>query len=163
MLLALIASGSAAFATNSFAISANGNGNQQGDEGQGKDDDHDDSLRVDCRYHNEEKILGIGSCYASAVYDPKEDGFRNVRLGVGCDYKTIYNNSGRVQTEEVSERLSPQTAAMPGVEVFPKGSLRKVGTYESVLDIRAGRMAGTCYVHSPYDFNPLNDFVDFLK
>ncbi len=141
-----------------------GNGDQHnGDQNDGDHKRHDDdkmagALRVDCRYHNEEKIGGIGSCYASALYVPTENGFKNVRLGVGCDFKTIYNNDGRVQTETLGERISPKTSAFPGVEVLPQGSLRNVGTYESVLDIRAGRLAGTCYVHDPYEFSSLSYF-----
>lgn len=142
--------------------------NHDGDTGdQDKDDDKDQdnkcvkapTMRVDCRYHNDkdddkgkESHGGVRFCYASAVYTPEadeEDGieYDNVQLGVGCDKQTIYNNSARVHTETVGERISPPTAAFPGVEIFPQGALLKTGTYESVLDIRAGRLPGVCYVH----------------
>lgn len=144
------------------------------DNGQDQDDGEDkpkqeerQKLRVDCRYHNEENIAGIGHCYASAIYVPEENGYSHVRLGVGCDYKTIYNDQGRVHVEQVSERISPRTSAFPGVEIFPQGALREEGTYESILDIRAGRLSGTCYVHNPNVHNinsvfPI-DFFDALE
>lgn len=137
---------------------------------QDKDDDKDQdnkcvkapTMRVDCRYHNDKdddkvKESQVRFCYASAVYTPEadeDDGeleYKNLQLGVGCDKQTIYNNSARVHTETVSERISPPTAAFPAVEIFPQGALLKTGTYESVLDIRAGRLAGVCYVHEIED------------
>jgi len=105
------------------------------------------TMRVDCRYHNVEDIHGIKFCYASAIYSPGEYGYENVRLGIGCDSQTIFNDMGRVHTETVGERISPVTAASPAVEIFPQGALSQSGTYESVLDLRAGRLTGTCYVH----------------
>lgn len=129
------------------------------DKGQGQDQDKcdtSDKMRVDCRYHNDkddDKHGGPKFCYASAIYTPetdKEHGtveYNDVQLGVGCDRQTIYNNSARVHTETVGERISPPTAAFPGVELFPQGALLKTGTYESVLDIRSGRLNGVCYVH----------------
>lgn len=142
------------------------NGNQNGDKGDHDDDKDQDNkcvsrptMRVDCRYHNDkgddkaQEHGGVKFCYASAVYTPEADeehgtvNYTNMQLGVGCDQQTIYNNSARVHTETVSERISPPTAAFPGVEIFPQGALLKTGTYESVLDIRAGRISGVCYVH----------------
>lgn len=134
------------------------------DNDQGKDcdkdqDDKSQKMRVDCRYHNDKdddkgkEHSGVKFCYASAIYTPETDdeygtvAYNDVQLGVGCDQQTIYNNSARVHTETVGERISPPTAAFPGVELFPQGALLKTGTYESVLDIRAGRLPGVCYVH----------------
>lgn len=141
----------------------NDKGDQDGDKDQDKNCDKDQdqdgkthTMRVDCRYHNDkddDKGKGVKFCYASAIYSPETDGeygtvsYTNIQLGVGCDQQTIYNNSARVHTETVSERISPQTAAFPAVEIFPQRALLKTGTYESVLDIRAGRLAGVCYVH----------------
>lgn len=129
----------------------------KGDQDQDQDQDvTTPTMRVDCRYHNakgDDKEYGAKFCYASAVYSPvtsDEDGsvsYTNLQLGVGCDQQTIYNNSARVHTETVSERISPKTAAFPAVEIFPQGALMTSGTYESVLDIKAGRLAGVCYVH----------------
>lgn len=118
-------------------------------KGPGQDEDKDMSkfMRVDCRYHNVEKHPGVDHCYASAIYKPGDKKYSHVRFGVGCDQQTIYNDTGRVHIEQVGERISPLTAAFPGVEIFPQGALSNPGTYESVLDIRAGRLVGTCYVH----------------
>ncbi|MGZ5280032.1 MAG: hypothetical protein ACXWC9_08825 [Pseudobdellovibrionaceae bacterium] len=122
---------------------------------QDKDDKNDkngpkrceQTMRVDCRYHNVEDIHGIKFCYASAIYSPGEHGYEDVRLGIGCDSQTLFNDMGRVHTETVGERISPATAASPAVEIFPQGALSHGGTYESVLDLRSGRLTGTCYVH----------------
>jgi len=137
-------------------------GDQDCDKDQDKDCDQDQDdkytkMRVDCRYHNDKGDdkgkESVRFCYASAIYTPKTDNeygtvsYNNVQLGVGCDQQTIYNHSARVHTETVSERISPQTAAFPAVEIFPQGALMHTGTYESVLDIRAGRLNGVCYVH----------------
>lgn len=128
-----------------------------GDKDRGDRDGHKKkkAMRIDCRYHNVEKIHGIDHCYASAVYQVGEgDSYYNVQLGVGCDSQTIYNDKGRIQSETVGERFSPPTAAFPAVEVFPEDSIKNTGTYESILDIRKGRLAGTCYVHEvKYDFD----------
>lgn len=148
-------SGFAAFGVDEKGEEKPDQGEEYPDQGKDKPDqehDHDDHdrkkyMRVDCRYHNEEGIPGIGHCYASAIYIPTEHGYKNVKLGIGCDYQTIYNDKGRVHTESLGERLSPETAAFPAIEISPEGSLASVGTYESVLDTRAGRMAGQCYVH----------------
>lgn len=141
-----------------------GDDGDKGDQDDDKDQDNNKcvkapTMRVDCRYHNDkggdkdQEHGGVKFCYASAIYTPETDeeygttNYTNMQLGVGCDQQTIYNNSARVHTETVSERISPPTAAFPAVELFPQGALLKTGTYESVLDIRAGRLSGTCYVH----------------
>ncbi len=132
-------------------------GNDKGDDGkQGKHDPSYDGdmpqcqkkmMRVDCRYHVNEDHHSPKFCYASAVYTPTQYGYDEVRFGVGCDSQTMYNDSGRVQVETVSERISPPTAAFPAIELFPEGALANTGTYESTLDISTGRLPGTCYVH----------------
>lgn len=130
------------------------------------DDDKDDpgqdnicykphTMRVDCRYRSESHSLiengGPKFCYASAIYKPVGVGvlttYKNVVLGVGCDSQTIYNNSAWVHLETVGERIAPKTAAFPAVEIHPQGALATSGTYESTLDVRAGRLNGVCYVH----------------
>jgi hypothetical protein len=141
-------------------------GQHRGDHDDDRDRDHDrdhdrmrDFMRVDCRYHNNrgehereydrerDRARGVRHCYASAVYLPIEYAYKHVHFGVGCDSQTFYNDSARVQIEQVGERISPNTAAFPGVEIMPKGALRETGTYESVLDIPEGRLKGICYVH----------------
>ena len=114
-------------------------------------------FRVDCRYHNVENIPGLGQCYASATYTvqtPAVDGdervepvFTDVFFGVGCDALTIFNDRGRIHQETVGERISPITSAFPAVEIIPEDALTAEGTYESVLDIKQGRLEGKCYVH----------------
>lgn len=141
-------------------------GGKKPDQDHGGDPDQDEGkdmskfMRVDCRYHNVEKHRGVNHCYASAIYIPGDKKYGHVRLGVGCDQQTIYNDAGRVHIEQVGERISPPTAAFPGVEIFPQGALSNVGTYESVLDVRAGRMIGTCYVHRlggwNHDYSSMN-------
>ena len=139
-----------------------GKGEQDDDKG---DQDYPDqnnacykphTMRVDCRYRAETNGLtenggGPKFCYASAIYKPQGTGvsatYTNVVLGVGCDSQTIFNNSAWVHTETVSERIAPKTAAFPAVEIFPQGALAATGTYESTLDVRAGRLNGVCYVH----------------
>jgi hypothetical protein len=116
-------------------------------------EDLSEFYRVDCRYHNIEELKEIKHCYASAIYRPHERGYSQVQMGVGCDSQTIYNDRARVHIEEVGERISPRTAAFPGIEIFPKSALSHPGTYESILDIRAGRLSGICYVHRLWDLD----------
>jgi hypothetical protein len=132
-------------------------GDNKGEDGKkGKYDDPYDGdqshcqkkmMRVDCRYHANGDHHSPKFCYASAAYTPTQYGYEEVRLGVACDSQTMYNDSGRVQTETVSERISPLTAAFPAIEISPEGALANTGTYESTLDISTGRLPGTCYVH----------------
>lgn len=118
------------------------------DQDDGKPDhDNSERFRVDCRYHVNGTISGVNFCYASATYRVEEKEFSNVKLGVGCDGQTIFNDRGRIARETVGERISPKTAAVPAIEIAPQYSLAKSGTYESTLDLSKGRVAGTCYVH----------------
>lgn len=119
---------------------------------------NDGAFRVDCRYHNDEGLNGIEHCYASAIYrarvntETADGGIRysRVKFGVACDEETIYNNSGRVQHETTSVIISPKTAAFPAMEIEPADALIHYGTYESILDLRDGRLSGSCYVRSAY-------------
>ena len=106
-------------------------------------------FRADCRYHNIENIPGVSFCYGSALYDVAAGtgAISNIRMGVGCDYQTIFNDGARSEPQEaVSDRFSPMTSSTPAIEVRPKGSFSVQGTYPSVLDTSHGRMEGTCYV-----------------
>ncbi len=108
----------------------------------GKDDDcwKDDDKKCDDREKD---------CKDKDDKDGKKSriSYTHISMGVGCDNETIYNDAGRVQREELGERISPKTSAFPAIEISPKNALANVGTYESVLDISAGRLSGKCYVH----------------
>jgi hypothetical protein len=120
-------------------------------------------LRADCRFYPDPHHF----CYSSAVYNvSSRDEIDHVRFGVGCDYETIYDDGGTISPqEEVSDSIRPATAAIPRIELTPKGSLRHPGTYTSKLETDRGQILdGICYVRevdwdeSEYDMKMLGWF-----
>jgi hypothetical protein len=110
-----------------------------------------DFFRLDCRFHNTENNHGAKFCYASAIYQKHDGKLKNIHMGVGCDNQTIFYDKARLQVETTLDRLSPQRAATPAIEVFPQGQLTTPGTYTSELDISLGRFKGLCYVQEACD------------
>lgn len=122
-------------------------------------------MRVDCRYFS-----GSHFCYSSAKYRVMNNGeIDRIRFGVGCDYETIYDDGGTNNPQdEVADSLRPYTAALPRVELTPKGSLAHPGTYTSKLETEHGRMTdGTCYVREvdddEEDYNVLMQAAFYLQ
>lgn len=106
-------------------------------------------MRMDCRFFS-----GSRFCYSSAKYRVSNTGdIDGIRFGVGCDYETIYDDGGTSSPqEEVSDSIRPFTAALPRVEITPKGSLSHPGTYTSKLETDHGKITdGTCYVRQTDD------------
>ncbi len=107
-------------------------------------------MRVDCRFFSSTSHF----CYSSAIYSVSSRGdINDIRFGTGCDYETIYDDGGTTgPQDEVSDAIRPKTAALPRIEITPKGSLRHPGTYTSKLESEHGRMTdGTCYVREISD------------
>jgi hypothetical protein len=107
-------------------------------------------MRVDCRFYSNSSRF----CYSSAIYGVTDRGdIQGMRFGAGCDYETIYDDGGTTSPQdELSDTIRPPTAAIPRVEITPKGSLRHAGTYTAKLEIDRGRLTdGTCYVRELED------------
>lgn len=137
---------------------------EQGKEpGQGKQPGQglDDSFRVDCRFHSDVQATGVRFCSASALYGKCGRELFDLKFGVKCDSETIYSGPAQVESEAVADRISPRSAAFPALEL-PADALTTRGTYQSVLDIPAGRLIGNCYV-KPIIYSEMLDFDIFEK
>jgi hypothetical protein len=102
-------------------------------------------MRVDCRFYSSSQKF----CYTSAMYKVYNNGeIDDVHYGIGCNYETMYDDGATTEPQdELSDTIRPGRAALPRVEITPKGSLRHPGTYSSKLETDHGRFNdGTCYV-----------------
>lgn len=113
--------------------------------------------RADCRFYSQ--ISGVKSCVASVTYRKYGKEMDDFRLGVACDYETIFSGPAILQSQQIADRVSPRSSAFPALEV-PSETFRTTGTYQAMLDTFVGRLVGTCYVRPAHPMSMFTSVED---